>query len=417
MKYYKINILLKGRKQEIILKGNNKNEILDIIHNNSLYKKGIISKIVEMDIPLEDKIKDFLNTLKMSVFKKKVNYSVLIAAFRQLSALTLAQISLKDSLDNIAENTSDELVKELFTKASEAIDNGIVLSNIFKEYEPYLGNLATAMIELGEQTGSLGEALASLADIYEDVETNRQKFKKAMRYPLITLGAMAGAFTILIVFVVPKFKDIFEKLHTQLPLPTRILLGLEYIFEHYGLLILITIFLMFVTHKYLYKTKIEYKYSADKLLLKLKILGPVVRYSSISRFLLVLTELTKAGVPLIEALNISNGILDNEVLKRQINTIMREINQGQTFSQALKEHDLLDNITLQMIAAGEEAGNLDQMLKNASSYYKKEFDQIIDNIGDAIEPIMMAVIGGLVLLLALGIFMPMWNLTSAAKVH
>jgi len=417
MKYYKIIMVLKGRRQEVILKGTQKAEILEVIHNNTQYQKAIIIKVEEMDIPLEDKIKDFLNVLKETISSKKVNYSALVAAFRQLSALTLAQISLKDSLDNIAKNSTDELVKELFTKSSDAIDNGITLSNVFKEYEPYLGNLATAMIQLGEQTGSLGEALASLADIYEDVEKNRQKFKKAMRYPLITLSAMGAAFSILIVFVVPKFKDIFEKLHTELPLPTKILLGLEYVFSNYGLILLGMFFVMFVSHKFFYRTKPEYKYKSDKILLNMKVFGPVVRFSSISRFLLVLTELTKAGVPLVEALNISGGILDNEVLKRQINTIMREINQGQTFSQSLEEHDLLDNVTLQMIAAGEEAGNLDQMLENASSYYKKEFDQIIDNIGDAIEPIMMAIIGGLVLLLALGIFMPMWNLTQAAKVH
>jgi len=417
MNYYKVTLVLKGRRQEILLKGTNKNEILDVIRNNNQYQKAVVIKVEEIEIPLEDKIKEFLNELKSSISSKKVNYSALIASFRQLSALTLAQISLKDSLDNIAKNTNDELVKELFTKCSEGIDNGITLSNIFKEYEPYLGNLATAMIQLGEQTGSLGEALASLADIYEDVDKNRQKFKKAMRYPLITLGAMGAAFSILIVFVVPKFKDIFEKLNTDLPLPTKILLGLEYIFTNYGLLVLGVLFSMFIAHKFFYRTKPDYKYKFDNLLLHLKVLGPVVKYSSISRFLLVLTELTRAGVPLIEALNISSGILENAVLKKQITTIMREINQGQTFAQALEEYDLLDNVTLQMIAAGEEAGNLDHMLENASMYYKKEFDQIIDNLGDAIEPIMMAVIGGLVLLLALGIFMPMWNLTQAAKVH
>jgi general secretion pathway protein F/MSHA biogenesis protein MshG len=236
-----------------------------------------------------------------------------------------------------------------------------------------------------------------------------------MRYPLITLTAMAGAFTVLIMYVVPKFKDIFEQLHTDLPLPTKILLGLEYAFNHYGPIFVLVGISLFVFHKFMYKTNKDYKYKFDKFLLKVKIIGPIIEYSSISRFILVLTELSKAGIPLIDALEIANGILENSVLKEKIDGVIREINQGQSLTHALEKYQLLDNITLQMISAGEEAGNLDTMLENASAYYKTQFDQIVDGIGDAIEPIMMAVIGGLVLLLALGIFMPMWNLASAAK--
>jgi general secretion pathway protein F/MSHA biogenesis protein MshG len=228
---------------------------------------------------------------------------------------------------------------------------------------------------------------------------------------------MGAAFSILILYVVPKFKDIFEQLNTELPLPTKILLGLEYAFSHFGPVIIGVFILIFIIHKFMYKTNKDYKYKFDQFLLKLKIIGPIIQYSSISRFLLVLTELSKAGIPLIDALEIANGILENSVLREKIDGVIREINQGHSLTYALKKHELLDNITLQMISAGEEAGNLDTMLQNASAYYKTQFDQIVDGIGDAIEPIMMAVIGGLVLLLALGIFMPMWNLASAAKTN
>jgi len=414
MNYYKVTLVMKGKKETIVLKGESKGEVLEAINSSSKYK-GIVVKIEPTEMPFEEKMKHLKNIVRANFSKKKLNYPSFISAIRQLSALTIAQISLKDSLENIAKNSTDELIKELFQKAAEGIDNGLTLSITFEEYEDYVGVLAVAMIKLGEQTGSLGEALASLADIYEDIEENRQKFKSAMRYPLITLTAMAIAFTILIMYVVPKFKDIFEQLHADLPLPTKILLGLEYAFSHYGPLILGVFVVIFVIHKFLYKTNKDYKYKFDKLMLKMKIIGPIIEFSSISRFLLVLTELNKAGIPLVDSLNIANGILENSVLKDKIDGIIREINQGRSLTKALQEYDLLDNITLQMIAAGEEAGNLDTMLENASMYYKNQFDQIVDGIGDAIEPIMMAVIGGLVLLLALGIFMPMWNLASAAK--
>jgi len=414
MKYYKITLLSKGKKQEIILKGEDKTEVLESLKDSTKYK-GIAVKVEETSMPLEDKLNDLKHIILANFSKKKLNYEAFISAIRQLSALTKAQLSIKDSLENIGNNAIDPLVKELFLKAAENIDNGQNLSKTFEDYQIYVGVLATAMVKLGEQTGALAEALAALADIYQDIEENRQKFKKAMRYPLITLSAMGIAFTILIMYVVPKFKEIFEQLHAPLPLPTKILLGLEYAFNHYGPIIVAIFILLFIAHKFMYKTSVDYKYKFDSFLLKVKIIGPVIEYSSVSRFLLVLTELSKAGISLIEALNIANGILENAVLKEKIDRVIKEINQGKSLTDGLKEYELLDNITLQMISAGEEAGNLDTMLQNASDYYKTQFDEIVDGMGDAIEPIMMAVIGGLVLLLALGIFMPMWNLASAAK--
>jgi general secretion pathway protein F/MSHA biogenesis protein MshG len=414
MKYYKITLLSKGKKEEVVLKGENKADVLESLKASNKYS-GIAIKIEETDIPLEEKLNDLKNIVLANFSKKKLNYPSFISALRQLAALTIAQISIKDSLENIAQNNNDPLIKEIFQKSADNIDNGFNLSKTFQEYEVYTGVLATAMIKLGEKTGDLGDALYSLANIYQNIEENRQKFKKAMRYPMITLGVMAIAFTILISFVVPRFKAIFASFHTELPLPTRILLKLEYIFNNYGLLVIGILITLFILHKFLYKTKPDYKYQVDKLLLKTKIIGPIIEYASISRFLLVLTELSKAGISLIEALEISNGILENSILKEKINGIIKEINQGRSLTQALIKYDLLDNVTLQMIAAGEDAGNLDTMLENASSYYKNRFDQLVDSIGDAIEPIMMAVIGALVLLLALGIFMPMWNLSKAAQ--
>ncbi|RUM56245.1 MAG: hypothetical protein DSY40_02520 [Nautilia sp.] len=147
----------------------------------------------------------------------------------------------------------------------------------------------------------------------------------------------------------------------------------------------------------------------------MKIIGPIIEYASLSRFLLVLTKLTRAGIPLIDALTISGDIVDNVVLKNKLENIINAINQGQNLTYALTKENLLNNIALQMIAAGEEAGNLDEMLKNASDYYKNQFDVLVDGLGDAIEPIMMGFISGMVLLLALGIFMPMWDMAKAAK--
>jgi len=412
MKYYKVTMLTKGKTEEIFIKAETK---ADAITTASSKYDGIIVKAKESDMPFDKKMEELMDIIKSNFSSKKLNFPMFISAVRQLGALTKAQISIKDSLDNISQNTTDPLVKEIFEKASSDIDNGLSLTNTFEEYEAYIGNLAVAMIRLGEKTGELGEALEDMANMYENIEENRQKFKSAMRYPIITLTAMAGAFTVLIMFVVPKFKDIFKQLHTELPLPTKILLGAEHILNHYGLVVLGVIVSVIVIHKYMYKTQKKYKYKTDELVLKLPVMGNIEKYASLSRFLLVFTKLAKAGIPMVEALTISNGILDNSVYNEKLENVIKDINQGQSLTVALTKNELLDNITLQMIAAGEEAGNLDVMLENASDYYKAQFDIVIDTIGDAIEPIIMAIIGGLVLLLALGIFMPMWDMGKAAK--
>jgi general secretion pathway protein F/MSHA biogenesis protein MshG len=412
MKVYKVTVLKKGEKEEIILKAENK---LEAIKKFNAKNKGIIIKVEETELPFEEKMKELGKIVKSFLSKKKLNYPMFISAIRQLGALTKASISIKDSLENISKNSTDPLIKEMFEKAANDVDNGLSLSNTFEEYEFYVGNLAVAMVKLGEKTGELGEALEDMADIYENIEENRQKFKSAMRYPMITLIAMAIAFTVLIMYVVPKFADIFNQLHTELPLPTKILIGAEYALSHYGLIILTILIISFIIHKYLYKTNKDYKYKVDYLLLKMKIIGPVIKYASLSRFLLVFTKLTKAGIPMVDALTIANSIIDNSVLNLKIENVVKSINRGQNLTTSIETNDILDNVTLQMIGAGEEAGNLDIMLENASNYYKTQFDLIIDSLGDAIEPIMISFIGALVLLLALGIFLPMWDMAKAAK--
>ncbi len=414
MKVYKITMLRKGETENVILKAENKLEAIKKI-NSATKGKVIIIKVEETELPLEDKIKELGKIVTATFSRKKLNFPVFISAIRQLGALTKASISIKDSLENISKNSTDPLIKEMFEKAANDVDNGLSLSNTFEEYEVYIGNLAVALVKLGEKTGELGEAFMDMADIYENIEENRQKFKSAMRYPIMTLMAMAVAFTILILYVVPKFADIFSQLHSELPLPTKILLNAEYVLRNYGLFVLAILIFLFIIHKYLYRVNDTYKYMFDGLLLKMKIIGPIVEYASLSRFLMVFTKLIKAGIPMIEALTISNSIIDNSVLNLKIDNVIKSINQGQNLTNSLAKNNLLDNVSLQMIAAGEEAGNLDSMLENASNYYKTQFDILIDNIGDAIEPIMMAFIGALVLLIALGIFLPMWDLAKAAK--
>ena len=412
MRYYKITFLYKGKKQEVVIKSLNKAEA--IIDSKKL-NKGLLVKIEEIPMPLEEKIKVLNNIIKAKFFKKKLSYPSYISSIRQLAVLIKAGISLKDALENIGNNTNDELIKSVFFKAAEAIDNGKSLSDTFAEYEEYLGGISLAMVRLGEQTGDLVMALENLASIYENMYENRRKMIKALRYPVITLFAIAGAFTFLILVVVPKFKAMFEQLHADLPLPTIMLLKAEHILTNYGLVVLGVILTVIVFIRFFYKTSLDFKYKVDAILLKTYLIGKIILFSSLHRFLMTLASLLKSGIPLVDALKISEGIIDNEVIKNKIKEIIKGINQGRSFAEMVAEQDLVNFVALRMISAGEESGELDNMLDSAANYYEDRFQDIIDNMQAAIEPIMLTVIGAMVLWLALGIFLPMWDLAQAAK--
>ncbi|WP_456480407.1 type II secretion system F family protein [Nautilia sp.] len=412
MKYYKVTFLYKGNKQDVIIKSLNKAEA---IIDSKKMNKGMLVRIEEIPMPFEERLKILKDIIQSKFLKKKLNYPAYISSIRQLAVLIKAGISLKDALEDISGNTNDSVIKEVFIKAAEAIDSGKSLSDVFGEYEQYVGGISLAMIRLGEQTGDLVMALENLATIYENMYENRRKMVKALRYPVITLIAIAAAFVFLIMFVIPKFKDIFKQLHSELPLPTRILLGMEHILSNYGLVVVAVLVIAFTVNSFLYKTSYKYKLKIDSLLLKTYLINKVIKYSTLHRFLLTLSSLLKSGIPLIDALKISEGIIENEVIKNKIKEIIKGINQGRSFSEMVAEQNLLNFVALRMITAGEESGELDSMLDSAAGYYEDRFQDIIDNMQAAIEPIMLTVIGGLVLLIALGVFLPMWDLSKAAK--
>jgi len=412
MKYYKVSMFYRGKQQNFIIKSLNKAEA--IINAKKNYN-GLLVKIEEIPMPFEEKVKILKDIVNNKLFRKKLHYSSYISSIRELAVLIKAGISLKDSLEDIGTNTRDRLIKEIFLKAADAIDSGKTLSDVFAEYENYIGGISLAMIKLGEQTGDLVNALNYLADIYDNMYQNRRKMIKALRYPIITLIAIVIAFVVLILLVVPKFKTIFKQFHAQLPLPTRILLGIENIMTNYGFVALSLIILTIFALIFLYKTSFKFKYNVDKILLKTPLIGSIIEYATLHRFLLTMSSLLKSGIPLLDALKISESIIENEIIKEKIKIIITGINQGRNIAEMLKETDLVNFIALRMISAGEESGELDNMLEKAAQYYEDRFQDIIENMQASIEPIMLTIIGALVLLIALGIFLPMWDLAQAAR--
>jgi len=416
MKYFSVTVMEKGKKRQEILQANNKMSAVNIAKQK--FPRTLVTKAVETSAPLEDSIANLFSELKKSS-KTKIPIQDKISTIRQIAVMTDAGIAINDTLLEVSENTTNKQLKEIYAKINADINAGNSMSDAMEPFSEEFGHVALAMTNLGERTGNISQSYHKLADIMENIRENTAKFKKAIRGPMITLAAMGIAFTILIMVVVPKFKDIFSKFKTELPIPTKILLKLEWAFSNYGLYILLMLIIAVFTMKFMYKNNKDFKYKMDTLMIhpRFYLINKAIFLSTMHKYNLVFGELVKSGIPVSEALDTAVGMVDNASIKEQLLTVNANIGRGMSLAESFQITNLYENMLLQMIKAGEAGGQLDAMLDKVTDYYDMEFQDLIDNLSSYIEPIMMFFIAGLVLLMALGIFMPMWDLGKAVGGH
>ena len=240
------------------------------------------------------------------------------------------------------------------------------------------------------------------------------KLKKATRYPTFIIMAMAVAFTIVIIYVVPQFEDLFRSAKLELPFPTRFLLWLENALVSYGPYILAGAIIIAGIFSKMYAKSEDIRLKTDKFLLKIYIVGDVTYLAMTGRFIYIFNVLTKAGIPIINALRTANEIVDNVYMNKQFAKIADAIEEGKTLHQGFVETELFESMPLQMLKAGEQSGSIGIMLDKISKLYRDKYAYIIDNVATMIEPILITAIAGFVLLLALGIFLPMWSMVELA---
>jgi len=412
MKYFSVTVLNRGKKEAFGLHAEDRKEA----HYLAKVKfPGIVLKVVESSPPLDQQFKAFKDNLTKNFKKKKIKQDALIAAIRQMAVMTNAGISIHDTLHEIADSTEDKRLKEVFSKIAEDINAGLSMSQSVENFRYEMGNLTLAMIQLGEKTGNMAEALYDLANMLEEIRRNFIKFKKAMAYPRNVMIAMVVAFTILISYVVPEFKKIFEELGAELPLPTQILLTLEVLVNEYGPYVLAALIIAFIVFRFAINHYRHVRYKFHQFLLRTIIIKKLIHYGTLNRFMLVFSALVHAGIPIADSLEAAIDMIDNLPLKDKLQTVRGAVEKGNSLNQGLKDTGLFENMIIQMVAAGESSGQLDAMMEKVTEYYKMKFDAIIDGLSEAIEPIILFFIAGMVLLLALGIFLPMWDMGKAVK--
>ena len=352
--------------------------------------------------------------INLDQYFSRVNIDDMVLFSRQMATLFRAGIPLLGILSALSEQMENPKFRVVLEDMHRGIQDGLALSEVMARHPAVFSELYTSMIRAGEEGGIMDEILQRIADLLEKQAQNEATVRTALRYPKFVLFAMAAAIVVLMIYVVPVFVKIFEKVHLELPLATRLLISFNNFFHNYwylGLAGLIFAFYLFRN----YLATAQGRYQWDRLKLKLPLIGPIVLRAAMAKFARVFGNLQRAGVPILDALMVSSRVVDNEVIARVIANLRESVEEGLGLAAPLKSSGWVPVMVVQMVAAGEESGLLDEMLVKVADYYDEEVERAVTSLSSSIEPILIVCIGCMVLFVALAIFMPMWDMSQLAR--
>ncbi|WP_438469379.1 type II secretion system F family protein [Vibrio vulnificus] len=351
-----------------------------------------------------------LNTL----FAPAVPLEILVLFCRQLYSLTKAGVPLLRSMRGLVQNCENKQLKSALEEVVAELTNGRSLSASMQLHSKVFSPLFVSMIHVGENTGRLDQALLQLANYYEQELETRKRIKTAMRYPTFVISFIVVAMFILNVKVIPQFASMFSRFGVDLPLPTRILIGMSEFFVNYWMLLAGFIVGLIFGFKAWVATA-DGRERWDKWRLKLPVVGGVVNRAQLSRFSRTFALMLKAGVPLNQSLALSAEAMGNRYLELKILKMKADIEAGSQVSVTAINSGIFTPLVIQMISVGEETGRIDELLMEVADFYDREVDYDLKTLTARIEPILLVIVAGMVLVLALGIFLPMWGMLDVIK--
>lgn len=329
----------------------------------------------------------------------------------QLVVMLKAGVPLIESLEMLGNQLESEKMEEIVQDIIKKINGGMIFSKALSHYPRVFNSLYVSMAKVGETTGSMDTVLDHVKDfLHKDIAIKR-KVKSAMRYPMIVMTILIIAFTAAIAFIIPQFSSMFASADMVLPLPTRILVFLsDMITKYFAITFTVVVITIALLKFYLNKPGGAYQF--DTLKLMMPVFKNIVLESSIARFAHVLETLSKSGVKIIKALEITQETIENRVISRDIGNAIEKVSKGISIADALSESKHFPQMTIMMIGAGEKSGALEAMLSNIAEQYDISVDLKIEGLSAAIEPLLTIIIAAFLLVFALAIFLPMWNMTD-----
>ena len=327
---------------------------------------------------------------------------------RQISTMLSAGVSLIQTIDMIASGHANKKMRILLGEIGASVSAGNPLSATLRKYPDYFDDLYCDLVETGEQSGALETIYDRIAIYKEKSEALKSKIKKAMFYPIAVVVVAFIVTTILLIFVVPQFEEIFSSFGAELPAFTQFVLGISRGMQDYGLIIAGVVFAAGALFSRAHKKSLKLRDAVDKKTLKIPVIGDILKKASVARFTRTLATTFAAGVPLMGALDSAAGAAGNAVFRDAILFVKKEVSAGIPMNVGMRSTAVFPEMVVQMIAIGEEAGAVDEMLSKVATIYEAEVDDMVDGLTSLLEPMIMAVlgvvIGGLIVAMYLPIF-------------
>jgi len=338
----------------------------------------------------------------------------LILFTKQFKTMFAAGVPVLTLFEVLEEQAGNPGLKRVVASLRQSVHEGRTLHEAFSEHPRIFSPLYCSMVRAGEVSGRLGDVLERLIHLLQHEHRLKSDIRGALRYPAFMLATLAASFFFLLATVVPKFMGFFDKLGMELPLPTRVCIALYEFISNYWPALLVVLVLAAVVLRMVLRTR-SGSYAKDALMLKLPLIGPVLQKAAMSRFASTFAILQASGVSVLESLDILAGTIGNNAVSQDFERLKEQLQQGRGIAAPLRQARSFTPMVVNMVAIGEESGNLEEMLRDVSSHYDEEVGYSVAAMSQAIGPMLMVSMAGVVGFFALAIFMPMWNLTNMVK--
>jgi len=377
----------------------------------------------EVDLPTRDDVIAHLRKNRMVVvqvraapkaFKLSLKFGDLVVMTRQFATMINAGLPLVQALDILAKQTENKSLAEITKSVVYDVESGHTLADALRKHPKAFSDLYVNMVAAGEAGGILDTILVRLSEFLEKNDAIIRKVKGAMIYPAVIMSVAAIAIAVLLIFVIPTFQNMFASVNLELPLPTRIVIGMSSILTHYWWVMIGAIGgFVFLLSRW-YKTA-PGRLQIDKLLLRLPVLGDVIRKSAVSRFTRTLGTLISSGVSILDGLEITARTAGNMVIHNAVMESRASIAGGETIAGPLQKSNVFPPMVISMIAVGEQTGGLDEMLSKIADFYDDEVDAAVSALLALMEPIMIVVLGVIVGGMVVAMYLPIFDMVNAVQ--
>ena len=353
------------------------------------------------------------SSLNVTLFRQKVSHIDLLLFSRQMHTLLKSGVPIMRALAGLQDAAINPEMKRIIGEVRESLEGGRELSQAMARHPRVFSPFYLSMVRVGEATGLLEEIFLRLFEHLEFERYMREQVKSALRYPMFVMLAMAVAIVVVNLFVIPAFAKVFAGFGAELPLMTRVLLEFsDFMVANWPIMLLGVVAAVFAFRAWVGTAK--GRYSWDRFSLKIPIAGKILHKAALSRFSRSFSLGIRSGVPVMQALSNSAQTVDNNYVARCIEGMRENVERGESLLRASISSGIFTPVVLQMVAVGEESGAVDDMMNEIGDMYRQEVEYELKTLGQQIEPILIVMLGAMVLVLALGIFLPMWDLGRVA---